>query len=54
MVRSYKKIHTQDVKKIKDTPYYKRLVFDEIFAHFLVSSNIRNNIKKLKKLKKNL
>ena len=47
-----KKIHSENSNKIKGTPYYKRLVFDEIFAHFLISSNIRNNIKKIKKNKK--
>ena len=31
---------------------YKRLVFDELFAHFLLSSKIRTKIKKIKKSKK--
>ena len=32
--------------------YYKRLAFDEIFSTFLVNSEIRNNIKKIKKKNK--
>ena len=32
--------------------YYKRLAFDEIFSTFLVNSEIRNNIKRIKKKNK--
>ena len=46
------KIHKEDITKIRDTKYFKRLVFDEIFANFLLSSNIRNKIKKIKKKNK--
>ena len=46
------KIHKEDITKIKDTDYFKRLVFDEIFANFLLSSEIRNKIKKIKKKNK--
>ena len=49
---SIKKIHTEEASKIKDTPHYKRLVYDEILAHFLTSSAIRNKIKKIKKKEK--
>ena len=33
--------------------FYKRLAYDEIFASFLVHSEIRRKIKKIKKIKKN-
>ena len=43
------KIHKEEITKVKDTKYFRRLVFDEIFANFLLSSNIRSKIKKIKK-----
>ena len=43
------KIHDKNFDEIKNTNYLKRLIFDEIFAHFLLSSKIRNKIKKIKK-----
>ncbi len=46
------KIHKEDIAKIRNTKYFKRLVFDEIFANFLLSSNIRSKIKKVKKKNK--
>ncbi len=46
------KIHKEEITKIRDTKYFKRLVFDEIFANFLLSSDIRNKIKKIKKKNK--
>ena len=46
------KIHTLDTKEILNSKYYKRLVFDELFAHFLLSSKIRTKIKKIKKSQK--
>ncbi len=46
------KIHKEEITKIRDTKYFKRLVFDEIFANFLLSSDIRNKIKKKKKKNK--
>ena len=46
------KIHSLDTKEILKSKYYKRLVFDELFAHFLLSSKIRTKIKKIKKTKK--
>ncbi len=48
------KIHKEEITKIKDTKYFRRLVFDEIFANFLLSSNIRSKIKKIKKKNKTL
>ena len=33
--------------------YYRRLAFDEILASFLISSEIRKKIKKIKKKSKN-
>ncbi len=46
------KIHSLDTKEILKSKYYKRLVFDELFAHFLLSSKIRTKIKKIKKSEK--
>ncbi len=46
------KIHKEEISKIKDTKYFRRLVFDEIFANFLLSSDIRSKIKKIKKKNK--
>ena len=48
------KIHKEEITKIRRTKYFKRLVFDEIFANFLLSSNIRRKIKKIKKKNKTL
>ena len=45
------KIHQEEITKIRNTKYFRRLVFDEIFANFLLSSNIRSKIKKIKKKK---
>ena len=46
------KIHKEEITKVKDTKYFRRLVFDEIFANFLLSSEIRSKIKKIKKKNK--
>ena len=46
------KIHSLNSKEILKSQYYKRLVFDELFAHFLLSSKIRTKIKKIKKSQK--
>ena len=46
------KIHSLDTNEILKSKYYKRLVFDELFAHFLLSSKIRTKIKKIKKSQK--
>ena len=46
------KIHSLDNKEILKSKYYKRLVFDELFTHFLISSKIRTKIKKIKKSQK--
>ncbi len=46
------KIHKEEIKKIQNTKYFRRLVFDEIFANFLLSSNVRSKIKKTKKKNK--
>ena len=48
-----KKIHSDDLEKIKNSNYFKRLIFDEIMANFLISSEIRKKIKKVKKKEKN-
>ncbi len=46
------KIHTSDIAEFKNSNFYRRLIFDEIFAHFLISSKVRNKIKKVKKKEK--
>ena len=46
------KIHKEDFGEIKNSNYFKRLIFDEIFANFLLSSKIRSKIKKIKKKEK--
>ncbi len=46
------KIHKEEITKVKDTKFFRRLVFDEIFANFLLSSDIRSKIKKIKKKNK--
>ena len=46
------KIHSLDTKEILKSNYYKRLGFDELFAHFLLSSKLRTKIKKIKKSQK--
>ena len=46
------KIHKEDFDEIKSSNYFKRLIFDEIFANFLLSSKIRSKIKKIKKKEK--
>ena len=48
------KLHESDLSKIKQTNYYKRLVFDEIFADYLLSSKVRLKIKKHKKKRKKI
>ena len=49
---SIKKIHSYDYEKLKNSHYLRRLIFDEIFANFLISSQIRLKIKKIKKKRK--
>ncbi len=46
------KIHSLETDKLLLSNYYRRLVFDEIFSHFLISSKIRTKIKKIKKKEK--
>ena len=41
----------ENIGKYKDH-FYQRLAFDEIFATFLVNSEIRKKIKKVKKKRK--
>ena len=43
------KIHTCEYEKLKKSNYLKRLIFDEIFANFLISTQLRYKIKKIKK-----
>ncbi len=49
---SIKKLHNpENIGKFKEN-FYQRLAFDEIFSTFLVNSEIRKKIKKVKKTKK--
>ena len=48
---SIEKIHTFEYEKLKDSDHLRRLIFDEILANFLISSQIRSKIKKTKKKK---
>ena len=49
-----KKLHDpENIGEYKKN-FYQRLAFDEIFSTFLVNSEIRRKIKKIKKTKKNL
>ncbi len=49
---SIKKLHEpENIGKFKEN-FYQRLAFDEIFSTFLVNSEIRKKIKKIKKAKK--
>ncbi len=49
---SIKKLHKpENIGKFKEN-FYQRLAFDEIFSTFLVNSEIRKKIKKVKKTKK--
>ena len=45
------KIHNEDFEYLKNSDYLKRLIFDEIMSSFLISSQIRKKVKKVKKKK---
>ena len=49
---SIRKMHSNDYENLKNSHHLRRLIFDEIFANFLISSQIRLKIKKIKKKKK--
>ena len=49
---SIKKIHNEDFIRLKNSFYLKRLIFDEIMSNFLISSQIRQKVKKVKKKEK--
>ena len=51
---SIKKIHSVDIDNLKNSFYLKRLIFDEIMSNFLISSQIRQKIKKNKKKEKKI
>ncbi len=46
------KIHNEKFENLKNSHYLKRLIFDEIISNFLISSQIRKKIKKIKKKEK--
>ena len=51
---SIKKLHEpENIGKFKEN-FYQRLAFDEIFSTFLVNSEVRKKIKKIKKTKKKI
>ena len=45
-------LHKHDYEDLKNSHYLRRLIFDEIFANFLISSQIRLKVKKIKKKNK--
>jgi len=45
-------IHNDDFENLKKSSHLRRLIFDEIIANFLISSQIRKKIKKIKKKEK--
>tara|TARA_B100000965_G_scaffold96053_1_gene78389 strand:- start:50 stop:2092 length:2043 start_codon:yes stop_codon:yes gene_type:complete len=49
---SIKKIHNFEYENLKNSSYLRRLIFDEILASFLISSQIRSKIKRIKKKNK--
>ena len=49
---SIKNLHNPKNIGMQKSNFYQRLVYDEIFASFLISSEIRKKIKKIKKNKK--
>jgi len=51
---SIKKLHDPEIKENYKKNFYKRLVFDEIFSTFLVNSEIRKKIKRIKKKNKEI
>tara|TARA_B100000900_G_C20583974_1_gene718727 strand:+ start:20 stop:2071 length:2052 start_codon:yes stop_codon:yes gene_type:complete len=51
---SIKELHKPDNVGNYNEKFYKRLAFDEIFSTFLVNSEIRKKIRKIKKIRKNL
>jgi len=50
--QSIEKLHSLDYEKLENSHYLRRLIFDEILANFLISSQLRLKIKKIKKKKK--
>jgi len=51
---SIKKLHKPDNKENYNKNFYKRLAYDEIFSTFLVNSEIRKKIKRIKKRNKKI
>ena len=51
---SIKKLHDPEIKENYKKNYYKRLAFDEIFSTFLVNSEIRKKVKRIKKKNKKI
>ena len=49
---SIEKIHSLELEKLENSDYLRRLIFDEVLANFLISSQIRSKIKKVKKKSK--
>ena len=51
---SIRKLHDPEIKENYKKNFYKRLAFDEIFSTFLVNSEIRKKIKRIKKKNKEI
>jgi len=50
--QSIRKIHSEEIENLQNSDYLRRLIFDEIISNFLISSEIRKKIKKVKKKEK--
>ena len=50
--QSIRKIHSEEIENLQNSDYLRRLIFDEIISNFLISSEIRKKIKKIKKKEK--
>ena len=51
---SIKKLHDPEIRENYKKNFYRRLAFDEIFSTFLVNSEIRKKIKRIKKKNKEI
>jgi len=49
---SIEKIHSSEYEELKDSDFLRRLIFDEVLANYLISSQIRAKVRKVKKKNK--
>jgi len=50
--KSIEKIHSSEYEELKDSDFLRRLIFDEVLANYLISSQIRAKVRKVKKKNK--